>query len=101
MMHDGAPLHHVALTCSSGADVVERVAGYGDQVGELAGLDRANPVGHAEQFGGVGGGRAEDLGWGHAGRDVGAEHRETRLAARLPRRLERRCRTRWRSGLPA
>ena len=31
---------------------------------------------------------AEDLGWGHAGRDVGAEHRETRLAPALPRRLE-------------
>jgi hypothetical protein len=56
-MHDGAPLHHEAHVLER-ADIAEGVAGYCDQVGELAGLDRANPVGHAEQLGGVGGGHA-------------------------------------------
>ena len=42
-------------TFSSTLDVGERVARDGDQVGELAGLDRADPVLPAEQLGGVGG----------------------------------------------
>ena len=51
-LHDEADVFHLA-------DVGERVAAHGDDVGVLAGGDGADVLGAAEQVGGVGGGGAQ------------------------------------------